>query len=435
MKKLLLSACMIAFLTSCAVKLPTTPTTPPKSSTLPPPPPAQQLPPAVTDPRTSVKYVPAAHAQLPNWAQQNFSKSLESFKRSCESLKNQPNWAYTCQVANQIDPTNQALVKQFFEQYFVAWKVIDKEQDKGTVTGYYEPVLHGAVNPSMTAKFPIYGVPNDMVTVDLPASARGQGQVGIRKVSDNRGQIVAGGEYQANLAEFPITERSKALKGRFEGNRFVPYYTRGQINTGILNNRAPILGYANDAVELFFLQVQGSGRMQTPDGKFVRLSYADKNEHPYKSIGRYLADRGELPLAQTSMQGIKAWVQQNPTRLNEVLSHNPSFVFFRVLPEAGNAGPIGALGVPLTDEYSGAVDRHHIELGAPIFLSTTYPVTYQPLNRLIMAQDTGSAILGGIRVDFFWGYGDKAGEVAGKMKQQGQVWQLLPHGTLPKYRP
>ena len=147
-----------------------------------------------------------------------------------------------------------------------------------------------------------------------------------------------------------------------------------------------------------------------------------------------MADRGYLPLAQTTMQGIKAYMQQNPQKLAEVLGQNPSYVFFRILDDNSD-GPIGALGTPLMGEYAGAVDRHHITLGAPLFVATTHPETRHGLNRLIMAQDTGSAIKGAVRVDYFWGYGDEAGRVAGKMKHTGYVWQLLPNGVSPQYRP
>ena len=195
------------------------------------------------------------------------------------------------------------------------------------------------------------------------------------------------------------------------------------------------MAYADDAVELFFLHIQGSGRLQTPSGQFVRLGYADKNEYPFKSVATYMANKGYLPLAQTNMQGIKAWMRQNPSKLAEVLGQNPSYVFFRTTTGAADEGPIGALGAPLTGEYSAAIDKHHVELGAPIFVATTHPLNNQPHNRLIMAQDTGSAIKGGVRVDYYWGYGDAAGEVAGKMKHPGQVWMLLPNGYTPRYQP
>lgn len=372
-------------------------------------------------------YKVVAFGALPQWPQQDFSASLQAFRKSCERLKNQPQWQGVCRQAAAL-PNQPAAVRSFFERYFTPWEVSHNGQLGGVVTGYYEPVLKGSAQATAQARFPIYGQPADLVSV--PLNGQRQGVVRIRLTGGNSGQILPDGEYTANLAEFPLQERSRALKGRVEGKRFVPYFTRAQINGGALNGRAPVLAYAEDPVELFFLHIQGSGRIRTPDGRYIRLGFADKNDYPYVSIGRYMADRGYLPLAQTSMQGIQAWLRSHPDRLAEVLGQNPSYVFFRELP-AGNDGPIGSLGVPLTGGYSGAVDRRFITLGAPLFLATAHPETGRALNRLIMAQDTGSAINGAVRVDFFWGYGDEAGRVAGKMKQTGYVWQLLPNGELP----
>lgn len=383
---------------------------------------------------SNASYKAVDFAALPQWPQQAFNQSLGSFLNSCSRLKNQAEWQNVCAQAAQT-PRNNAAAQQFFEHYFTPWQVSGNNQLGGTITGYYEPVMSGDSKATAKARFPIYGVPADFVSVPLPANLRGsKATVRVQLTGANSGQISASGNLTANLAAFPVTERTTALKGRAVGNQFVPYHTRNEINGGALNGKAPILGYADDPVELFFMQVQGSGRVQTPDGRYIRLGYADKNEYPYVSIGRYMADKGYLPLAQTTMQGIKAYMQQNPHRLAEILGQNPSYVFFRVLDDH-NDGPIGALGVPLTGGYSGAVDRRYITLGAPLFVATTHPETRAGHNRLMVAQDTGSAIRGAVRVDYFWGYGDEAGRVAGKMKHTGYVWQLLPNGVSPQYRP
>jgi len=193
----------------------------------------------------------------------------------------------------------------------------------------------------------------------------------------------------------------------------------------------------DDAVELFFLQIQGSGRVKLPDGSMVRVGYADQNGHPYQSVGRLLVERGELKLEQASMQGIQAWARANPAKLNDLLNANPSYVFFREMPVAAPKngepdGPLGALGVPLSPGRSIAVDPRHVPLGAPVFLATTQPNSAAPLNRLMLAQDTGGAIRGVVRADFFWGFGAEAGNQAGRMKQSGQMWVLLPPGVAPK---
>ncbi|XXQ68892.1 murein transglycosylase A [Neisseriaceae bacterium B1] len=380
-------------------------------------------------------YRSVSFGELPQWQSQPFAGSLAAFKNSCLKLSAQAGWQNVCAQAARV-PNDHAAAKSFFEQYFTPWQVSQNGQVGGTITGYYEPVLEGDVRQTARARFPIYGVPRDFVSVSLPANLRNsKGSVRIAQTGANSGEIRSNGQYVANLGQFAKTASTTSLKGRFVGNQFVPYYTRHQINGGALDNRAPILGYANDPVELFFLHIQGSGRLRTPDGRYVRLGFADNNGFAYTSIGRYMADRGYLPLSQTSMQSIKAYLAANPNRLAEVLGQNPRYIFFRPLTGAAEQGPIGALGVPLTGEFSGAVDKHHITLGAPLFVATTHPDTRQGLNRLIVAQDTGSAIKGPVRVDYFWGYGDAAGQTAGKQKYTGYVWQLLPHGVLPQYRP
>ena len=166
----------------------------------------------------------------------------------------------------------------------------------------------------------------------------------------------------------------------------------------------------------------------------LRVGYADQNGHPYRSLGRHLVDRGEMKINEASMDGIKAWARANPLRLDEMLNANPSYVFFRILPARAPAadpdmdGPLGALGVPLSPGRSIAVDPRHIPLGAPVYLSTTLPNTDTPLARLMFAQDTGGAIRGPVRADFFWGFGADAGALAGRMRQQGKMWVLLPVG-------
>jgi membrane-bound lytic murein transglycosylase A len=219
--------------------------------------------------------------------------------------------------------------------------------------------------------------------------------------------------------------KGKRLRGRLEGARTViPYWSRQEIAEGKMANNAKVLAWADDAVEAFFMEVQGSGRIELEDGSLVRLGYADQNGYPYKSIGKWLIEQGELTADKASMQSIQAWAKANPQRLQEMLNANPSVVFFRLL--TGNEGPIGALNVPLTDEASAAVDPKFVPLGSPIYLSTTRPNDNQAMNRLIQAQDTGGAIAGPIRVDYFWGFGAAAGQLAGRMKQKGQVWLLWP---------
>jgi membrane-bound lytic murein transglycosylase A len=228
-----------------------------------------------------------------------------------------------------------------------------------------------------------------------------------------------------DLAAVAPETKNLRLRGRLDGRRVVPYFSRAEIENGA----APVAGkeivFVDDPIEAFFLQIQGSGRVRLDSGEEVRIGYADQNGHPYQSIGRYLVDKGELKIGEASMQGIQAWARANPARLPELLNQNPSFVFFRELPPA-DTGPIGALGVPLTAERSIAVDPRFVPLGAPVYLATTRPNSDLPLERLVLAQDTGGAIRGAVRADFFWGTGPEAGSLAGRMRQQGRMWVLLP---------
>jgi len=269
--------------------------------------------------------------------------------------------------------------------------------DSGMITGYYEPVIEGSRTPTTVHRQPIFGVPDDLVVVDLSAIS-------------------------------PET-RGLRLRGRLDGRRLVPYWSRGEIDARGTAFPAPVIAWSADPVELFFLQIQGSGQIVLENGERLRVGYADQNGHPYRSLGRYLVDAGQLKLEQASMQGIKAWAAANPARLREALDSNPSYVFFRELPASG--GPIGSLGAPLTAGHSLAVDPRHIPLGAPLFLATTRPLSSEPLERLMVAQDTGGAIGGAVRGDFFWGSGAEAGQQAGRMRQQGRFWLLWPRGETP----
>ena len=179
--------------------------------------------------------------------------------------------------------------------------------------------------------------------------------------------------------------------------------------------------------------MQGSGRVRFDDGSMVRLGYGDQNGQPYRSIGRWLVDQGEMTLDEASMTGIKSWIARNPSRAKELLDQNPSFVFFRELPLGDPAaGPVGALGVPLTPGASLAADPRYIPLGAPVVISTADPGNEAALIRPMLAQDTGGAIRGPLRFDFFWGFGADAGQLAGRQKAEASAWLLVPKGAAPE---
>jgi membrane-bound lytic murein transglycosylase A len=232
-----------------------------------------------------------------------------------------------------------------------------------------------------------------------------------------------------DLGELYPELKDKRVRGRLDGKRVVPYWPRADIESG----KAPVTGkelvFVDDPLEAFFLQIQGSGRVQLAEGGIMRVGYADQNGHPFRSIARVLIERGALSSNGASMQAIKLWARQHPEELPALLDENPSYVFFREItpePAALVDGPIGTLGVPLAAARAIAIDPRSIPLGAPVFLSTTRPLSSEPLNRLVLAQDTGGAIRGPLRVDFFWGFGEPAAREAGRMKQDGRLWVLWP---------
>jgi membrane-bound lytic murein transglycosylase A len=313
------------------------------------------------------------------------------------ALKSQPRWQAPCWAAAQMQRHDDASLRTFFESWFKPYRVFNSDgSQEGLVTGYYEPLLRGSRTKSAKYRYPLYSTPDDLLTIDVD-------------------QL------------FPEL-KGERVRGRRENGHVVPYYTRGEIERGVDSLQGREILWVDDAVELFFLHIQGSGRVELESGEIVRVGYDNHNGHPYRSIGRILIKRDELTLSQASMQGIKQWGRDNPQRLPALLAENPAYVFFRELP-SDIGGPIGALGVPITPRRSIAVDEQSVPLGAPVYLATSWPNTNKPLSRLMFAQDKGSAIKGAVRADFFWGFGDDAGRLAGRMRQSGQMWVLLPSLT------
>ncbi|MBU1237013.1 MAG: MltA domain-containing protein [Gammaproteobacteria bacterium] len=338
--------------------------------------------------------------EIPGWQDDDLLPAFAAFRAECERIESQPLWTATCASARIADVTTDAAARAWFESEFRPWALVEPDGTReGTVTGYYEPLLKGSRMRRSPYLWPLFGPPEDLVVVDL--------------------------------AEVYPELKSLRLRGRLQGRKLVPYYTRAEWTEQEEGRSDGALMWIDDPLDLFFLQIQGSGQVVLDDGTRVRVSYADQNGHPFRSIGRWLIDQGEIKLEQASMQGIKAWGRANPQRLQEMLNANPSLVFFRELPAEGS-GPPGALGVPLTPERSIAVDPHILTLGAPVFLATTWPNDNKPLQRLMLAQDTGGAIRGAVRADFYWGSGAEAGALAGKMRQRGSMWQLLPKSWSPK---
>jgi membrane-bound lytic murein transglycosylase A len=309
-------------------------------------------------------------------------------------------WATFCRAAAQVGARDAMAQRSLLTSRLRAYRVITQGGDKsetrdtGLITGYYEPILKGSRKRGGAFQTPLYSVPGDLVTVEL-------------------------GELYPAL-------KGERIRGRLQGKRVTPYPDRAQLADGkVLAGREIV--WVDSAIDAFFLQIQGSGRVQLEDGSMLRLAYADVNGHPYRAIGRYLVDRGELTVEAATAPGLRQWLAEHPDRQREVFNSNPSVVFFREeKPGDPAVGPNGSLSVPLTAGRSLAVDPRLLPLGAPFFLATTHPVSGAPLQRLMLAQDTGGAIRGALRADLFWGLGAEAGEAAGRMRQDGALWLLWP---------
>lgn len=345
---------------------------------------------------------PAEWGALNGWARDNLAAAWPALRQSCAVLIKQAAWQSACEALMRVDAVpSPEQIRQQLRDHFNPWQVTNADGSvTGLITGYYEPLLNGSRTRSERYRYPLYTTPDDLITVELSSV-------------------------------YPeLTYRR--LRGRLEGNKLKPYYRRGEIDISPSPLAGSELVWVDDIVDLFFLQIQGSGIIKLQEGGLLRAGYADQNGQPYQSIGKLLIDRGELTADKASMQGIKEWGRSNPDKLRDLLNSNPSYVFFRELPNNGS-GPLGALGVPLTPERSIAIDPRYIPLGAPVFLNTSYPNNGgKPLQRLVVAQDTGGAIKGAVRADFFWGSGNEAGRKAGAMKQRdSRMWVLMPKGWKP----
>jgi membrane-bound lytic murein transglycosylase A len=361
-------------------------------------------------------YQPASFAELPGWTADRADLAWPALLVGCRKLVAAPAsaalWQPVCDAASAAGAVDAASTRAFFEAHFTVWKITAADgSDSGLVTGYYEPLLQGARAPTADDRTPLYAPPDDLLTVELAS-------------------------LYPELA-------GKRVRARIDGRKVVPYWTRADIEAG----RAPlddkVLVWVGDPVDAFFLEIQGSGRVRLDDGSVLRVGYADQNGQPFRSIARVLIDRGELGADGASMQAIRAWGRAHPDKLPALLDENPSYVFFRIVepPAAGTLeaaidGPIGALGVPLARERTIAVDPRAIPLGAPVYLATTRPLSNEPLQHLVLAQDTGGAIRGAIRADYFWGFGADAAREAGRMKQPARMWILWPKDAgVPRVRP
>lgn len=374
--------------------------------------PVSPEPPTAQKP-SKVELVSTAFSALPGWAADRHGQAITAFQKSCAKILTLPptrqmaandaapggtvaQWQDPCTAVKTLKSGDDRAAKRFFETWFMPYEVRENDQTSGLFTGYFEPQLNGSWTQGGPYQTPLYARPPDLVS--------------------------------ANLGAFDDDLGGSTIWGRVEDGKLQPYAVRRDIETGRVKGLKPLL-WVDSSVDAFFLHVQGSGQIKMPDGALVRVGFAGKNGRPYQSVGRILIDSGEIPADRLTMASIRDWVDARPQAGAELLQKNPSFVFFRLLD---GDGPIGAQGVALTAGRSLAVDRRYLPLGAPLWLSTHEPLDAdKPLQRLMIAQDTGGAIKGVVRGDIFFGSGAEAGKHAGNMKRPGRYFILLPLSVLP----
>jgi membrane-bound lytic murein transglycosylase A len=367
------------------------------------------------DARAELRLTRANFSELANWGGSNPGDAFEAFTRSCGAITAKPedasmngapyggtarDWLSACDAAVTVPVDDGEAIRAFFESEFVPYWAMEGENQEALFTGYFEPELRGSRIRQGVYQTPLYGVPADLVSVDL-------------------------GLFRESLA-------GQRIAGRVAEGRLVPFGTRADIARGGLEQAEALL-YVDDPIDAFFLQIQGSGRVQLDDGSVVRAAYAGQNGHPYTAIGAVLIAREELTREEVSMQSIRDWLRANPNDAQDLLDANASYVFFTIEPLDDPAlGARGTQGVPLTAEASLAVDVSRHPLGIPVWVETTVPSPDQgerEFRRLLIAQDTGGAIRGALRGDIYWGVGDRAGEVAGRMRSFGKMAVLVPLGV------
>jgi membrane-bound lytic murein transglycosylase A len=358
---------------------------------------------------------PLAWSDLDGWPQDNHALAYKTFRSGCRSVVGHsrsnnddrpvlPALAEICRHALARPGLDEAAARSFFEDNFRPLRINKLGDNAGFITGYYEPIVEGSRFPTREFTVPVYRRPRDLVP---PAgTAKGQG--------------------------FPNTGKSMR---RLPDGSLVPYYDRGDIENGVLDGRYLVICYLKDPIDLFFIQIQGSGRIRLEDGTMLRVNYDSHNGYPYTAIGRILAERGEVPRDQMSMDRIRQWMATAPDGGKELRSNNRSYVFFRVVGLSDDREASGAQGVPLTPGRSIAVDKALHVYGSPFFIEAQLPIdtprSDTRFRRTMIAQDTGSAIVGPARADIYYGAGPEAGRIAGRFRNQGQFTLLLPRALDP----
>ncbi|MCK5726900.1 MAG: murein transglycosylase A [Thiotrichaceae bacterium] len=340
---------------------------------------------------------------LPNWGKDQHAEAWPALIKNCQVMaKKEVVWQTICTDAKQ-QTANQAITnaaaKQFFESHFTPYQLIahkeGKEKKQGLMTGYYEPLLKGDYKKSDRYQYPIYAPPKAMLRIEL-----------------------------GNL--YPDLE-GKRVRGRVEGNKIIPFYDRKTIDSAESPLKGEEIIWVDNRNDLFFLHIQGSGRVELPNGKVIGVGYADQNGQPYHSIGKILIEKEVIARKDMNLFSLKGWLRDNPDKALAILNANPSYIFFSLRDEV-KEGPIGSLNVPLTPERSIAIDPKKVSLGSLMYVDTTYPdKAKRPLQKLVFAQDTGGAIKGELRADMFYGTGKQAEVSAGLMKNRSQYFILRPN--------
>ncbi len=361
---------------------------------------------------------PVAFTDVPGWQADHAAAALAAFVASCDRIQFFPpdqalggsgeaaalggkagQWGPACAGAKAVPPADDAAARSFFQARFQPYRVSQGFGSAGLVTGYFEPEVAGDTTQEGPYQTPLLGLPPDLVTVDL--------------------------------GSFDPAQHGVMAVGRLQGKSVKPYYDRFEIENGALDASSLAIAWVADPVDAYFLQVEGSGRIDLPDGSVMRVTYAGKNGRPYVPIGRIMVQEKLLAANDVTEQSIRAWLEAHPDRARAIMDQNASYVFFRTAPELTDAaGPPGALGVSLTPGRSIAVDERYLPLGAPVWLDTTDPVSHGALQRLTVAQDLGSAITGPLRADLFFGSGSTAEVQAGAMDAAGTLYVLLPRPTV-----
>lgn len=352
--------------------------------------------------RLSLEKQLVEYSAIEGWGEDDHAAAFAAFHKSCGRLRSlapsEENVMAVCDLAAMLGgKLAKDDARRFFEANFKPY-IVKRPETGAMLTGYYEPEVKGALKPQGPFQVPIYAMPQDLVLV--------------RKAADRKA--------------LPV--ELTAARATAEG--LVPFFTRREIEEGALSGRGLEIAYLSDPYEAFVMQVQGSGLIRLPDGKGLRIGFAGKNGHPYTSIGKILIEKGELPAGAASLDAVLRWLRADPERGRKLMWENKSYPFFRVLETTEHGeGAHGSLGLPLTPGRSLAVDPRYHQLGLPIWVSAPELKDEKGrlIKRLMIAQDTGSAIRGPVRGDLFWGSGEKAGSFAGQTRHLCDFYVLIPN--------